>query len=121
MISEFLWLELIEESEYSIHCSCNLPNPDFYDDEEMIQCGDVFYNFAPQMDAPIISINLFDNLKELCVGDTYQRKDFVEMIIFSLKMNYGVAYADPHIELKDCWGIYSGNLNSIDSIIRSMD
>ena len=118
MISEFLWLELIEENTYSIHCACNLPNPDLYGNDEMIQCGDVIYNFAPKIDIPIISINLFDNLKELCVGDTYQRKDFVEMIISSLKMNYGIVYEEPYVELKDCWGVYSGKLNSIDNIIR---
>lgn len=121
MISEFLWLELIEKKNDSIHCSCNLPDPDPYGDERMVQCGDVLYVAPSASNNAVISIKLFSNFKDLCIGDSYQRKDFVQTLMLILCMNYGVICEKTYVELSDFWGTYSGDLDTIDDSIRSVE
>lgn len=121
MISEFIWLDFVEQTMDRLHCSCSLPDPDPYSDEEMIVCGDVLCSFDGRGDSVVVTIRLFDNLKELCIGDSYQRKDFVQTIIFVLNMKFGTNIQNAYIIFSDCWGTYSGDLAFIDEVIRRDD
>ena len=121
MISEFIWLDLIDKNDKGLHCSCSLPDPDPYSDEDMIICGDIVCVFDSQGDNATVNINLFDNFRELCVGDSFQRKDFVGAIIFTLSVKYGVKFQKIYINLQDCWGTYSGDLSFVDEIIIGVD
>lgn len=121
MISEFIWLELIEQTKNGILCSCNLPNPDLDSDEKMVVCGRIEYLYDLELDCDILKINMFNNFKCLCVGDTYQRKNFVQTIVLALNMKYKIHMQNIHITLSDCWGTYSGDLTAIDEIYRGVD
>lgn len=121
MISEFVWLDFVEQTQDCIHCSCSLPDPDPYSDEEMVVCGDVLCSYDAKRDSNAVEIRLFDNFKKLCIGDSYQRKDFVQTIIFVLNMKFGANIQNATIHLWDCWGMYSGDLDFIDEVIRGTD
>lgn len=114
MISDFIWIELIEQTENHIICSCSLPDPDLDSDEDMLVCGKVECVFGINDENDTLKIMLFDNFKDLCVGDFYQRKNFVQTIILVLNMKYQIEMQDANIVFVDCWGEYSGNLSSID-------
>lgn len=121
MISDFLWLDLVEKTDAVIHCFCSLPDPNPYSKEEMVQCGDILYTSCTATNDAVITIKLFSNFKELCIGDFYQRKDFVNTILLILQMNYGALCEKPYINLVDSWGSYSGYLEAIDNSIRSVE
>lgn len=121
MISEFVWLDIIDRHENVLCCSCSLPDPDPYSDEDMAVCGDITCTFDSQTDNATVDIKLFDNFKSLCIGDSFQRKDFVQAIIIFLNIKYGVRFQKININLQDCWGTYSGDLSSIDEVIRGID
>lgn len=121
MISEFIWLDLVERTEGGFRCSCSLPDPDPYSDDNMIICGDVVCIYDTDTESATVNIKLFDNFRALCIGDSYQRKNFLQTIIFVINMKYGVDFQNAHINLSDCWGMYSGDLVSIDEIIRGVD
>lgn len=121
MISEFIWIELIEQTKNSILCSCSLPNPDLDGEEEMVVCGRIEYLYNLELGCDTLRINLFNNFKCLCVGDTYQRKNFVQTIVLMLNIKYEIRIQNIHIILSDCWGTYSGDLAAIDEIYRGVD
>lgn len=121
MISEFIWLDLTERSEYSLCCSCSLPDPDPYTDDSMVICGSVGYQKNINTGSATIDIKLFDNFKDLCIGDIYQRKNFVQTIFFILQGKYGIDIQNICIVLSDCWGEYSGDLSGLDEIVRGVD
>lgn len=121
MISEFIWLELIEKTIDGFICSCSLPAIGSHSDEDMIVCGEVSCIFNVNKDISTVKISIFDRFKELCVGECYQRKDFVQTVIFALNMKYGVNIQNAYIEISDCWGQYTGNLVSIDDVIRGVE
>ena len=121
MISEFIWLDLTEQSEHSLCCSCSLPDPDPYTDDSMVICGYIGYQEISNTGSATINIRLFDNFEDLCVGDIYQRKDFVQTILFVLQGNYGIDFQEIRIVLSDCWGEYSGDLSGLDEITRGVD
>lgn len=121
MISEFIWLDLTEQSEHSLCCFCSLPDPDPYTDDSMVICGNVEYQEISNTGSATINIRLFDNFEDLCVGDIYQRKDFVQTILFVLEGNYGLDFQNIRVVLSDCWGEYSGDLSGLDEIMRGVD
>lgn len=121
MISDFIWLEQIEQTKEGIICSCSLPNPDLDDEEEMIICGQVEYLYGLEPNSETLRIDLFNNFRHLCVGDTYQRKNFVQAIVLALNINYKIRMQNIHINISDCWGTYSGDLTAIDEIYRGID
>lgn len=121
MISEFIWLELIEQKKNRICCSCSLPDPDLDSDEDMIVCGDIECLFDFNSGNVTMKIFLYENFKSLCVGDSYQRKNFVQTLILALRVKYGVILQNVYIILTDCWGSYSGNLESVDEVYRGAD
>ena len=119
MISEFIWLELVEQTKNSLRVSCSLPDPGLYSDEEMIVCGEIESDF--NNDTATVKVSLFDNFKNLCVGDSYQRKNFVQTVIMILNMKYGVDIQSAYVVLSDCWGTYSGDLEAVDEVYRGID
>ena len=120
MISEFLWLDLIDRNNNSLHFSCSLPDPDPDGEEKMVQCGDVFFTVPNAIADAAITIRLFDNFSYLCIGDSYQRKDFVQTLVFIISTHFNVVFSDVYVDLIDSWGTYSGKLDLIDSILRSV-
>lgn len=119
MISEFLWLDFVESTVDGSRYSCSLPAPDPYSDEEMVVCGEVVFSATgKEGNGSSIIIRLFENFKDLCVGDSYQRKNFVQTLIFELNLKYGLNLQNVYIDFSDCWGTYAGKSDSIDEIIR---
>lgn len=116
MISDFIWLELIEQNTSFLHFSCNLPDPDIYGDEKMVTCGEVLCHIDNLNNKVVFEIELYENFKTLCVGDCYQRRGFVNSIIVFIRARYefDLQLKKIHICLHDCWGTYFGNQYSID-------
>lgn len=118
MISEFIWIDLIEQTNSSFHCFCSLPDPNLENEDEMVVCGDITCDCQITTKVVNVVIKLYTNFKELCIGDIYQRKDFVKTLFYIIKIKYGLCFDDVKIDLYDSWGEYSGSLDDIDEIVR---
>ena len=88
------------------------------DDERMIVCGDVECRYKGNGEDEIVTIELFNNFRELCIGDSYQRKEFAQRIILILNIRFGINIKNPDIKFLDCWGNYFGKLDFLDEVIR---
>lgn len=119
MISDFLWIDLVEHTANSSRYSCSLPDPDPYSSEEMVVCGEVVCSIKDNESNEVsVAIRLFENFKDLCVGDSYQRKAFVQTLIFELSSKYGLDLQNVYVNLSDCWGTYSGEAASVDEDVK---
>ncbi len=121
MISDFIWIEFVEQSENSLCFSCSLPDPNLYTEEEMIICGSIV--LRKEIDSPCetLDITLFQNFMSLCIGDTYQRHDFVQTIVFVLENKFGIFITNAYIKLLDSWGEFYGKLADLDRINRGVE
>lgn len=121
MISEFVWIEQLNQSGDSLHFACSLPDPDLYGDDKMIVCGDIVCKLGIDGNVSNVNIVLFENIRELCVGETYQRRSFVQAVAVLLLSKYKVDIRDLPLEFSDCWGSFCGDLDSLDNDIREME
>ena len=93
MISEFICLDEFQKSEHDSTYICRLPDPDPDSDFGMFICG--YINIRERLDSKeiIIKIEMLDNFKKLCIGDTYQRERFLTDILYMLRQK---VHFDPH-------------------------
>ena len=120
MISDFIWLEQVEKESGHLCFTCSLPDPDLNNDDDMIVCGTIKCLYNDCLPNNEITISLFDNFVDLCVGDTYQRAAFVQTISFLLCTKYGVGTKDSFFYISDCWGTCEGTIDNIDKVIREV-
>lgn len=103
MISDFIILDDFNITD-KVSCHCFLPDPDLDNENDIINCGNIEYD----EDTSKLSIELFDNFKELCIGDIYQRKEFIVSVIYNLKMNgIEIITTDLDFYVSDPWGKYT--------------
>lgn len=123
MISDFIMLNMVQFSEKSVIYSCCLPDPCLFTAEAMLVCGSIEYqrNTNKPDATGTIRIKLNDNFCQLCSGEIYQRKQFVQTVMFILEYRYGLCVQNANIELNDCWGHCCGKLESIDDLNREVD
>lgn len=121
MISDFIWIELIQQSENRLCFSCNLPDPNPYTEEKMITCGNIVLQKEMYSPCETLEITLFQNFMSLCIGETYQRYHFVQTILYILQNKFGVLVTDVNIKLFDSWGSSFGKLADLDRVIRGVE
>lgn len=112
MISDFIVLEEMEGSENRTVYMCSLPDPNLEHEDGMIFCGYVQRWWDPDMEG--INIELLDNFKALCAGDTYQRKHFVSAVLDILEWSAGHSLKDAEILLHDFLGEFVGLVQDLD-------
>lgn len=118
MISDFLWIDRMENE--IMRYNCFLPNPNLEEDDEMVACG-VIDCFIGDVSSNLeITVIMFDNFPELCVDDTYQRKLFVKTIAYILKSKFCINTDSAFFRIIDNWGESEGTIDEIDSIVRSL-
>lgn len=114
MISDFLSLELLQESTHSRDYVCSLPNPDIYGDFKMIVCGHIHIQENIVSGECAVQIELLDNFESLCIGDTYQRRYFVYTVLDIIRWDSDYVLECPKIVLKDYIGSYVGYAHTLD-------
>lgn len=87
MISEFLWIEKVEENENEIKLICELPDIEG-DNDEFIQCGII--SIKTIEDETKGFIHLFKNFYGLCEGEIFDKNSFIRDVAFSIKNKYGI-------------------------------
>ncbi len=117
MISDFICLDELSKTQYSLKCSCSLPNPDLYGSEEMIECGTVYLEEKTAENITELFVNLSSNFKDLCIGETYSRKHFVNTLISILQIKYDYDFSNINLILRDCIGEYHGNFYNMEDEI----
>jgi len=117
MISDFICLEEMEGSENSVIYMFSLPDPNLEHGDDMVLCGYVQVWQDLGTDAFTINIELLDNFKELCDGDTYHRKQLVSTIMDIVSQNTGFDLSDSRIQLQD----YIGRMDSVACSFELLD
>ena len=87
MISDFLWIEKVEENEDEIRLTCELPDIDG-DNDEFIYCGTILIKLVNGEQKG--SIYLFNNIYRLCEGEVFDKNLFTRDVAFSIKNKYGI-------------------------------
>ena len=108
MISEFIYMEILQRSDYSVTYTCHLPDPDIYGDFSMVLCGYVNLREDVVSGDCTVRIELMDNFEQLCIGDTYQREDFLKTVLYMLRRDTCFELDHAKIVLKDFMGSYVG-------------
>ena len=119
MISEFVYLKPVRNSEYKASYLCCLPDPDIYGEFRMIPCGHVELEEEPSSGDCFVKVELSDNLEALCVGDPYHRESFVTAILDILKRDTDFLLDNAWIILKDPQGDFAGYAHEINEGERS--
>lgn len=120
MISDFIYLEKKCCSKGIIIFCCSLPDPGEFSECDMIECGRIIVDLSYLPNQSRIEIELFENFKTLCVGETYQRNHFVNTILDIIQMKIGYSILNPLIVLKDFVGEVTGNISDIDHVFREI-
>lgn len=84
MISDFVYLTRAEQKDNHHIFKCGLPDVNNEDDDVMIECGKIDLDFVIN-GVSNINISLYSNFDSLCIGDYYDRKIFVDTVVFLLK------------------------------------
>lgn len=84
MISDFVYLTRAEQKDNHYIFKCELPDVNNEDDDVMIKCGKIELDFVIN-GVSNINISLYSNFDSLCIGDYYNRKKFVDTVVFLLK------------------------------------
>lgn len=114
MISEFIYLEIVQKSDYSITYTCNLPDPDIYGDFKMVLCGHIILQEDFASGDCMIRIELMNNFEQLCVGDVYNRNSFLVAVLNILRRDSDFRLEHAKIILKDFMGSYVGGTSILD-------
>lgn len=113
MISEFICLEMIESSSESIMYQCSLPDPDIEHEDNMVLCGFVQLCRYFDLEDDTIKILLLNNFEKLCIGDIYQRKQFVSTILDIIRHDIYFEENDIRIIMCDFEGNFIGKLHDL--------
>lgn len=113
MISEFICLEMIERSDEGTMYQCSLPDPDIEHEDSMVLCGYVQFCRDSDTAGDTIKIELLSNFRELCIGDIYQRKQFVSTILDVIRRDTYFEENDVRIILYDFEGSFIGQLHDL--------
>ena len=113
MISEFICLEMIERSDEGTMYQCSLPDPDIEHEDSMVLCG--FVQFCRYFDlaGDTIKIVLLSSFEKLCIGDIYQRKQFVSTILDIVRRDTYFEENEIRIILCDFEGNFIGQLRDL--------
>lgn len=113
MISEFICLEMIKRSDEGTMYQCSLPDPDIEHEDSMVLCGFVQFCRYSDLVGDTIKIVLLSNFRELCIGDIYQRKQFVSTILDIIRRDKYFEENDVRIILYDFDGSFIGKLHDL--------
>lgn len=113
MISDFIELKMIMRSPEGAEYQCNLPDPDIEHEECMVLCGHVRIYWDSDRANATIKIELLDNFRELCIGDIYQRKQFVSTILDIIGRDICFEQNASRIILHDFAGSFTGVLHEL--------
>ena len=113
MISEFICLEMIESSSEDTMYRCSLPDPDIEHEDSMVLCGYVQLRRDSDTAGDTIKIELLSNFSELCIGDIYQRKQFVSTVLDIIRRDTYFEEKDVRIILRDFEGSFTGQLRDL--------
>lgn len=113
MISDFICLEMIKRSSEDTMYRCSLPDPDIEHEDSMVLCGYVQFCRNSGMAGDTIKIELLSNFRELCIGDVYQRKQFVSTILDIISRNTYFEENHVRIILYDFEGSFIGKLHDL--------
>lgn len=120
MISEFIGLDYVDSKDNTVKYNCSLPDPDLDDDKTMVTCGEIICTIDKESNCTNLNLHLFKVFEKLCIMDVYQRKNFIETIKDLLILDKDYRFHNTHVDIIDCWGTYSGDLDSVDQINRSV-
>lgn len=87
MISEFLWIEKVEENENEIKLICELPDIEG-DNDEFVQCGIICIKTIE--DETKGFIHLYENFNGLCEGEIFDKNSFIRDVAFSIENKFGI-------------------------------
>lgn len=96
MISEFLWIEKVEENENEIKLTCELPDIEG-DNDEFVHCGTISIKIIEGELKGLI--HLFDNFCHLCEGEVFDKNLFIRDVAFSIENKYGIDVPIENYEL----------------------
>ena len=113
MISDFICLEVAEQTEGRTMYICSLPDPNISHEDQMVACGYVWLLQDPASGTCSVWIGLRDNFKDLCAGETYQRNHFVRTILYLVGQDTGFELTEAKIVLSDIDGYFNGYVHEL--------
>lgn len=113
MISDFICMEKMEQSDKRTTYICSLPDPDISHEDQMVSCGYVWFLQSKGSEPCSVWIGLRSNFRELCVGEIYQRYHFVRTILELIGQDAGCELTDVRIILSDFAGHFEGSLHEL--------
>lgn len=103
MISDFLSITARAGDTFVIE----LPDIDS-DDDEFVICGEAI------LKKDSLYITMHNNFRHLCEGETYQRKEFVRVLLFNMSMICVPIQDTIIITVNDMMGTYSSLFSDMD-------